>query len=120
MTYADPEQIGGPGPIQLSGWNRWWVERVWALEHAFERSRAAGRPSDDTRLRIAFLLGLFGLVFVALSTGATYAAVFSEAARAAGLTAATLESAAAPVDDEAEHSVETLDQLRPLLSLARD
>ena len=44
----------------------------------------------------------------------------AEAARAAGLTAATLESAAAPVDDEAEHSVETLDQLRPLLSLARD
>lgn len=43
----------------------------------------------------------------------------AEAARAAGLTAATLESAAAPVDDEAEYSVETLDQLRPLLGLAR-
>lgn len=41
----------------------------------------------------------------------------AEAAMAAGVTAAILESSAAPVDDEAEHSVENLDQLRPLLGL---
>lgn len=82
MTYADPEQFESAPPIQLSGWSRWWVERVWALEHAFERSRAAGRPGDDTRLRIAALLGLFTFVFFGLCCGATFAAVFSEAARA--------------------------------------
>lgn len=41
----------------------------------------------------------------------------AEAAQAAGITAATLESSAAPVDDAAEHSVEKLDDLRPLLGL---
>ena len=40
------------------------------------------------------------------------------AARAAGVTAATLESAAAPVDDDARYSVEGLVDLRPLLGLA--
>lgn len=39
------------------------------------------------------------------------------AAHAAGITAAVLESPAAPVDDDAEHSVETLTELRPLLRL---
>lgn len=39
----------------------------------------------------------------------------AEAAMAAGITAAMLESPAAPVDDEAEHSVASLDELRPLL-----
>ncbi|MBB1483249.1 HAD-IA family hydrolase [Tessaracoccus sp. MC1865] len=41
----------------------------------------------------------------------------AEAAMAAGMTAATVESAAAPVDDAAEHSVAHLDDLRPLLGL---
>lgn len=41
----------------------------------------------------------------------------AEAAHAAGMKAAMLESAAAPVDDEAEYSVEALDELRPLLGL---
>ena len=46
------------------------------------------------------------------------AATPSLAARAAGVTAATLESAAAPVDDDARYSVEGLVDLRPLLGLA--
>lgn len=41
----------------------------------------------------------------------------AEAAQAAGITAATLESPDAPVDDPAEHSVATLDGLRKLLDL---
>ncbi|MGD7732563.1 HAD-IA family hydrolase [Propionibacteriaceae bacterium G57] len=41
----------------------------------------------------------------------------AEAAHAAGIEAAMLESAAAPVDDDAEHSVDTLDGLRVLLGL---
>lgn len=39
------------------------------------------------------------------------------AAHAAGITAAILESPEAPVDDDAEHSVAHLDELRPLLGL---
>ena len=35
---------------------RWLIERVWRLEHAFERSRAAARPEDDTRIRIFFVI----------------------------------------------------------------
>lgn len=42
----------------------------------------------------------------------------AEAAHAAGISAATLESAEAPVDDAAEYSVSRLDDLRPLLGLA--
>ena len=60
---------------------RWIVERVWRLEHAFERSRAAAKPEDDTRIRIFFVLALFGFAFVVLSLGATWAAVFSNAGR---------------------------------------
>lgn len=41
----------------------------------------------------------------------------AEAAAAAGLATATLESPEAPVDDRANHSVATLDDLRPLLGL---
>lgn len=41
----------------------------------------------------------------------------AEAAQAAGMAAAMLESAAAPVDDDAEYSVERLDDLRSLLGL---
>ena len=41
----------------------------------------------------------------------------AEAAHAAGIAAAMLESAAAPVDDDAEFSVEVLDGLRGLLGL---
>lgn len=85
MTYADPDAFdAGPGPIQLVGFGRWWVERVWAMEHAFERSKAAGRPVDDTQLRIFAMLGLFALVFMVLAAGAAHAALFSEAARGGG------------------------------------
>lgn len=83
MTYADPEGMeAGPRPIQIGGFGGWWLERMWALERAFETSRAAGRPVDDTQLRIVGLLLLFACGFLFLSFGATRAALFSEAARA--------------------------------------
>ena len=41
----------------------------------------------------------------------------AEAAMAAGLTAATIESPEAPVDDPAEYEAASLDELRPLLGL---
>lgn len=61
-----------------TGLPRWLIERVWGLEHAFERARASGKAEDDTRLRIFFVLALFTLGFITLAIGATRAALFSD------------------------------------------
>ena len=34
---------------------RWLSERVWSVEHAFERIKAEGRAEEDTRVRIFFV-----------------------------------------------------------------
>lgn len=60
---------------------RWVIERVWRLEHAFERARAAGKAEDDTRLRILFVLAVFTLLFLFAGVGATFAALFSDAGK---------------------------------------
>lgn len=60
---------------------RWVIERVWRLEHAFERARAAGKAEDDTRLRILFVLAVFTLLFLGAGIGATFAALFSDAGK---------------------------------------
>jgi len=70
-----------------SGLPRWLIERIWGLEHAFERARASGRAEDDTRLRIFFVLALFSLGFMTLAIGATRAALFSDARGGAALAA---------------------------------
>jgi cell division protein FtsI (penicillin-binding protein 3) len=62
------------------GW-RWLTERIWRVEHAFERAKAAARPEDDTRLRIFFVLAMFAAGFLTLAVGATRAALFSDASR---------------------------------------
>ena len=85
-------------PIGRSGLPRWLIERIWGLEHAFERARASGRAEDDTRLRIFFVLALFSLFFVTLAIGATRAAVFSDAARNIGNVAPVGASRADLVD----------------------
>ena len=72
MSLANLAPGGAP-----AAW-RWLIERVWRLEHAFERSRAAARPEDDTRIRIFFVMAIFGLAFTVLALGATWAAVFSK------------------------------------------
>ena len=73
----------GPGGFQSPLW-RWLIERVWRLEHAFERSRAAAKPEDDTRIRIFLVMGFFSLCFVGVSLGAGWAALFSDAGRGNG------------------------------------
>ena len=62
------------------GW-RWLIGRIWRVEHAFERAKAAARPEDDTRLRIFFVLAMFAAGFLTLAVGATRAALFSDASR---------------------------------------
>ena len=78
----------GPSGFQPGAW-RWLVERVWRLEHAFERSRAAAKPEDDTRIRIFFVMAFFGLCFLVLGVGATIAALITDPGRGAGYLAST-------------------------------
>ena len=87
-----------PQSFGRTGLPRWLIERIWGLEHAFERARASGKAEDDTRLRIFFVLALFSLFFVTLAIGATRAALFSEAARNLGATAPMGASRADLVD----------------------
>jgi len=76
---AAPYRLANPG----QAW-RWAVEAVWRIEHAFERSKAAGRATDDTRIRIFFVLAIFAMAFATLGVEAVRAALFSDA-RGVGL-----------------------------------
>jgi cell division protein FtsI (penicillin-binding protein 3) len=69
--------------FEAPGW-RWLKAKVWGLEHAFERAKAAGKAEDDTRIRIFFVLALFATAFLLLAIGATRAALFSDAGRSGG------------------------------------
>ena len=60
---------------------RWLKDRLWRLEHAFERAKVSGRPGDDTRIRIFVILTLFSIGFLGLAAGATKMAVFPTAGR---------------------------------------
>lgn len=73
----------GPGGFQSPLW-RWLIERVWRLEHAFERSRAQARPEDDTRIRIFLVMGFFSLCFIGVALGAGWSALFSDAGKGNG------------------------------------
>ncbi len=64
---------------------RWLVEFVWRIEHAFERSRAKDRPTDDARLRIFLLLALFTLAFCGVAASAGRVAVFAKTHVGAGV-----------------------------------
>jgi cell division protein FtsI (penicillin-binding protein 3) len=57
---------------------RWLVERVWSVEHAFERAKAEGRAEDDTRLRIFFVLAMFAAGFLTLGAGAVKSVLFPD------------------------------------------
>ncbi len=66
---------------------RWLAERIWRVEHAFERAKAAGRAEDDTRLRIFFILAMFAAGFLTLAVGATRSALFPDTDRSAAVLA---------------------------------
>ncbi len=57
---------------------RWLVERIWRVEHAFERAKAEGRAEDDTRLRIFFVLAMFAAGFLTLGIGAAKSVLFPD------------------------------------------
>lgn len=77
---------------------RWLKDRLWGLEHAFERARAAGKAEDDTRIRILVILAAFGLGFLVLVGGATKMALFPSLDRNAGLSGAAGAARADLVD----------------------
>lgn len=68
----------------LSAWGRWVASCIWWLEHAFERARADGRPEEDTRVRIFFIIAIFSLIFVCLGLGAAHAALLAPRASVGG------------------------------------
>jgi cell division protein FtsI (penicillin-binding protein 3) len=57
------------------GW-RWLTQAVWALERAFKKAKAADKGENETRIRIFFLLALFGTGFLFLGIGASRCALF--------------------------------------------
>ena len=77
------QQAFGGSPL-----SRWFVRRLWGLEHAFERARASGKAEDDTRIRIFVVLAFFVLCFIALAFGATRSALFPDAGKGADAAAA--------------------------------
>ena len=77
---------------------RWLSARLWTIEHAFERAKAAGKAEDDTRIRIFFVLALFAAGFLTLAVGATRAALFSGADGGLGAVGATGAARADIVD----------------------
>lgn len=78
-VHDDPRYFRPAAGASLSGWTapllRWLAERVWGIEHAFERARADARPEEDTRVRIFIILAVFSCVFFGLALGATHAAL---------------------------------------------
>jgi len=71
MRPADLAPYRQPQPI------RWLTDRLWRIEHAFERAKAADKAEDSTRLRMFFILLVFLAGFVILGVMATRAALFS-------------------------------------------
>jgi cell division protein FtsI (penicillin-binding protein 3) len=71
MRPADLALYRQPQPL------RWLTDRLWRIEHAFERAKAADKAEDSTRLRMFFILLVFLAGFVILGAMAARAALFS-------------------------------------------
>ncbi len=60
---------------------RWIIERVWRVEHAFERAHADGRAENDTRIRILVVAAIFSVGFLVMAGGAVWSATLSDAGK---------------------------------------
>jgi cell division protein FtsI (penicillin-binding protein 3) len=72
VSSVEPRHI----PSATPSW-RWLTGLIWWIEHAFERAKADQRPEEDTRVRIALMLIVFSVLFIALVGGAGHAALLS-------------------------------------------
>ena len=55
----------------------WLVERIWRVEHAFERAKAR-RTDQDTPVRIFFVAALFAAGFLTLTVAAATRVIFAD------------------------------------------
>jgi cell division protein FtsI (penicillin-binding protein 3) len=91
--------VAGAFARPLTPIGRWIYRRLWWVEHGYERARASEGAEGDTRLRIFFVLALFGAGFVALGLGATKAALFSPYGHGGALSDAPGANARADLTD---------------------
>ena len=68
---------------------QWVADRVWKVEHAFERANATGEKARSTRMRIFIILCCLGTVYCLLMLFAARASLFHGAGQIAALTGQT-------------------------------
>ena len=84
--------IGDLAPQRYPALWRWIIERVWRVEHAFERAHADGRAENDTRIRIFVVLTVFTLGFCIMAGGAFWSATFARTSQRLGAAAVPLRA----------------------------
>ena len=72
-------------PLPTSGF-QWVADRVWKVEHAFERAHATGEKANSARMRIFSILVGIGFAYIFLAIFAARASLFTSKAQIADLT----------------------------------
>jgi cell division protein FtsI (penicillin-binding protein 3) len=72
-------------PLPQSGF-QWVADRVWKVEHAFERAHAIGEEANSARMRIFSILVGIGFAYIFLAIFAARASLFTSKAQIADLT----------------------------------
>ncbi len=72
-------------PLPQSGF-QWVADRVWKVEHAFERAHATGEKANSARMRIFSILVGIGFAYIFLAIFAARASLFTSKAQIAALT----------------------------------
>ena len=72
-------------PLPTSGF-QWVADRVWKVEHAFERAHATGEKANSARMRIFSILVGIGFAYIFLAIFAGRASLFTSKAQIADLT----------------------------------
>ena len=64
---------------------QWLADRVWKVEHAFERANAASQKAQNTRLRIVLIALGLALAYAGLMVCATFASLFNSPGQVAAM-----------------------------------
>ncbi len=72
-------------PLPTSGF-QWVADRVWKVEHAFERAHATGEKANSARMRIFSIMVGIGFAYIFLSIFAARGSLFTSKAQIADLT----------------------------------
>lgn len=79
-------KVGLPFISSTQSGFQWVADRVWKVEHAFERANAAGAKARSARMRIFFILVGMGSIFVCLMIAAASASLLNSPGQIAALT----------------------------------